>query len=333
MALERLVAPEGNSIAAAVGYFHARGEHLVAMGGDPGEVVQYLRDADSGEVSPWDAVRQLVSQNAADLTRLLLDRGTAPVPTDYWNPSGRLWPWFLLPFAVVGAVLALWRGLRGGRVSTVSLLPVLLCLGLTLPLLLTSRVHVGRLLPALPFALLLVAAGAWAIAGWLSGLSRQLGLRPLAHWIAPGLAIALLVPVAALARTEMATPIGPPRETLVAATMAGWQENARERGSAILVENPALGDEIERVHAATYRLDLDDLYRFVDLQAQSDAPKESADPRPALHWHGAMGALQAGTVTNPCGQLWFVAPEIAGDLFAAWRTTGCDGPPDSIILP
>ena len=135
----------------------------------------------------------------------------------------------------------------------------MLFLGLALPLVLTSRVHIGRLLPALPFALLLVAAGAWIVAGWIGGLARRAagGELGVARWIAPVLAGALLVPAAVAARVDMETPLSPTRESLTAATLADWHEDVRERGGAVLVEDPALGDDIERVHAATYRLDLD----------------------------------------------------------------------------
>ena len=216
----------------------------------------------------WDAAARLVGQNAADLARLLLDRDTGPPPVDYWNERGRFWPWFFLPFAVIAAVSTVrgWLGAPGRQPAMV--LPLALFLGLALPLVLTSRVHIGRLLPALPFALLLVAAGSWIVAGWIGGLARRAagGRLEAARWIAPVLAGALLVPAAVAARADMETPLSPTRESLTAAALADWHEDARERGGAVLVEDPALGDDIERVHAATYRLDLDGMYRFVDIR-------------------------------------------------------------------
>jgi hypothetical protein len=154
-----------------------------------------------------------------------------------------------------------------------------------------------------------------------------------ARWIAPILAGALLVPAAVAARIDMETPLSPTRESLTAATLADWHEDARERGGAVLVEDPALGDDIERVHAATYRLDLDGMYRFVDIQRANETPEAPSDPRPELLWRGALGALQAREIPQPCRQLWFVAPEIAGEFFAAWRASGCAGAPESVILP
>ena len=334
MALEALTAPEPDPLAAAMSYFHARGEQLVAMSGDPAAAGEYLRTSDAIE-NGWDAAARLVAQNAADLGRLLLDRDTGPPPVDYWNERGRFWPWFFLPFAVVAAVSSVrgWLGASGRQ--PVAVLPLALFLGLALPLVLTSRVHIGRLLPALPFALLLVAAGSWIVAGWIAGLGRRAtgGRLEVVRWIAPVLAGALLVPAAVGARADMESPLSPPRESLTAAALADWHEEAKERGGAVLVEDPALGDDIERVHAATYRLDLDGIYRFVDIQRLEETPENTIDTRPVLLWRGALGALQTDEIPHPCHRLWFVAPEIAREFFTAWHASGCRRSPDSVILP
>jgi 4-amino-4-deoxy-L-arabinose transferase-like glycosyltransferase len=334
MVLEVLTASEPDPLAAAMGYFHARGEQLVAMSGDPAVASEYLRTGDAVE-NVWDASARLVGQNAADLARLLLDRDTGPPPVDYWNERGRFWPWFFLPFAVIAAFSTLrgWLGARGRQPVTV--LPLTLFLGLALPLVLTSRVHIGRLLPALPFALLLVATGAWIVAGWIGAFARRAARREqeLTRWITPVLASALLVPAAVAARSDMETPLTPSRESLTAAALADWHEEAMERGGAVLIEDPALGDDIERVHAATYRLDLDDVYRFVELQQAGAMREKATDVRPSLLWRGALGALQAREIPQPCQRLWFVAPETAGKFFTAWQSSGCRGAPYSVILP
>jgi 4-amino-4-deoxy-L-arabinose transferase-like glycosyltransferase len=334
MALEALVAPDPDPLAAAMSYFHARGEQLVAMSGDPAAASEYLRAGDT-VASGWDAAARLVGQNVADLGRLLLDRDTGPPPVDYWNERGRFWPWFFLPFAVFGGISTVRKWLLASGGQSALLLPLVFFLGLALPLVMTSRVHIGRLLPALPFGLLLVAAGAWIVGGWIGECARraagdELGM---ARWIAPVLTCALLVPAAVAARFDMETPLAPTRESLTAATLAGRYQDVRERGGAVLVEDPALGDDIERVHAATYRLDLDRLYRFVEIQRIGETPERSTDYRPALFWRGAFDALQADEITQPCQRLWFVAPEIAAEFFAAWHASGCRGAPDSVILP
>jgi hypothetical protein len=334
IALEALAAPNPDPLAAAMSYFHARGEQLVAMSGDPAAASEYLR-ASSTVASGWDAAERLVGQNVADLSRLLLDRDTGPPPVDYWNERGRFWPWFFLPFAVIGTISTVRRGLLASGGQSALLLPLVLFLGLALPLVLTSRVHIGRLLPALPFALLLVAAGAWIVAGWIGELARRApgGGPAMARWISPMLAGVLLVPAAVTARVDMETPLSPTRESFTAATLADRVQDVRERGGAVLVEDPALGDEIERVHAATYRLDLDGFYRFVDVQRIGETSESATAARPVLFWRGALEALQAAEIPHPCQRLWFVAPEIAGEFFAAWHAVGCSGAPDSVILP
>ena len=334
MALEALVAPEPDPLAAAMSYFHARGEQLVTMSGDPAAASEYLRTG-SAVASGWGAATQLVVQNAADLSGLLLDRDTGPAPVDYWNERGRFWPWFFLPFAVIAVVSILRGWLRVPDRRPAMVLPLALFLGLALPLLLTSRVHIGRLVPALPFGLLLVSAGAWIVAGWIGEVARRAASGELeaARWIAPVLAGTLLVPAAVAARVDMETPLSPTRESLTAEALADWREDAQERGGAVLVEDPALGDDIERVHAATYRLDLDDVYRFVDIGRVGATPERATDARPVLLWRGALKALQAGEIPQPCQRLWFVTPEIAGEFFSAWHASGCRGAPDSVILP
>jgi hypothetical protein len=132
---------------------------------------------------------------------------------------------------------------------------------------------------------------------------------------------------------DMETPLSPTRESLTAAALADWQEEATEREGAVLVEDPALGDDIERVHAATYRLDLDGMYRFVDIRQLGEKSDDATDVRPVLLWRGALGALQMSEIPHPCQRLWFVAPEIAGKFFTAWNSSGCSGTPDSVILP
>lgn len=332
MAQEAVTMPEPEPIAAALSYFYARGEQITAMSGDPSAASEYVRDAPQGgaDGSVLDAATGLIVQNARDLGRLLRDADTRPVPTDYWNESGRLWPGFFLPLAIIGAVAALGNAVRGGPRPLVRTLPVLLALGLALPLLLTSRVHVGRLLPALPFGLLLVALGVAVAATQVS--------RVLARWAVParpamvGVALAAGVVVAAAwqVRAEMSVIVAPTREEQTVQQLAAWAGPIAERGGAVLVEDPALGDEIERVHAATYQLGLDRQYQFVDLTHRAGAP---SDGRAQLYWRGALDALRTGAIDAPCDRLWLVTPEVSEVFLDTWRDAGCAGMPDLVLLP
>lgn len=337
MALEQVAMPDPRPVAAAFGYFHARGEQLVAMSEDASAAEQYVRGFASGTERSteerWTAARQLVAQNAVDLGRLVLDRDTLPIGNDYWNEQGRFWPWFLFPFALIGIIAAVAKARRPSPDAMLKLLPLLLAVSLAMPLLLTSRVHVGRLLPVLPFALLLAASGLWAAGQWLSGLAPRprLGGGEAAPWAAPLLAAGLALAVMASARAELATSMGMTREARTAATLAGWADQIQERGGAVLIEDPGLGDEIEQVHAATYRLELADTMKFVDLTSRAGVAEEGSPP--VLYWRNGLGALAAGAIADPCDRLWFVAPETVEAFFTIWKSSGCAGPPDTVILP
>jgi hypothetical protein len=332
MVQEAVTMPEPEPVAAALSYFRARGEQIIAMGDDPSDAGRYVRDfvpEDTGGTA-LDAVRVLVLQNARDLGRLLIDSGTRPVPTDYWNEAGRLWPGFFVPFAVIGTCAVLGNALRRRNRPVLRLLPIILALGLALPLLLTSRVHVGRLLPALPFVLLLVALGVSVLATLVSRVlvSRSVPVSPLAAGLV--LAVGIVLTAGWQARADMTVPVAMTREEQTVRQLASWRDPVIERGGAVLVEDPSLGDEIERVHAATYRLGLEAQYQFVDLTAEDQPP---ADGRAQLFWRGALGALRAGAIERPCDRLWLVTPEVSEAFVHAWREAGCSGTPDLVILP
>ncbi|MFN8592338.1 MAG: glycosyltransferase family 39 protein [Thermomicrobiales bacterium] len=324
---EQFAAPDPDPLAAVLGYFHARGEQLVALREDPVTLTSYLREDGVPPEDAWGRAWLLVRQNTSDLGRLLLDRETASVLTDYWNPMGRLWPWFLGPWAVIGAVWSIRSAWRDGRTALV--VPVALAAGLTLPLLLTTRVHVGRLLPAFPFALLLAAAGVWAVSRWLGRVFRTARAPMAARVVAPWLGLMVLLPTVAVARNDLAASVPPSPETMTAAALAAWYPEVERRGGAVLVEAPK-GDEIERVHVAAYQLELDPHYRFIDLQRREAV---ETGGRPPLYWHDALGALAAGMLSGACERLWFVAPDVNDAFLAAWRRAGCAGAPASVTLP
>ena len=332
MVQEAVTMPEPDPVAAALGYFYARGEQITAMSGDPSAAGEYVRHfaPDTEGRSVLDAAASLVLQNSRDLGRLLRDENTLPAPTDYWNERGRFWPGFYLPFAIAGAIAALGYAVRGGNRPLVRVLPLLLALGLALPLVLTSRVHVGRLLPALPFGLLLVASGVAVTATQVSRLLTSWGAPARPAMVGVALAAGVVFAAGWQAQAEMAVLLTPTREELTVQQLAAWAEPVAERGGAVLVEDPALGDEIERVHAATYRLGLDQQYQFVDLTQGSTSP---ADSRAPLFWRGALGALTTGDIDAPCDRLWFVTPEVSKAFLDAWREAGCSGVPDLVLLP
>lgn len=336
--IEVATAPDPDPGGALARYFWARGEQVLAFREDPAAYAYYLRpspeDAGGTRGDAGDLARRLVAQNAGDLLRLLADRDTLPTATDHWNARGRLWPGALAPLFALGLLATAWRAVRRRDRRAWTLLA--LVAGLTFPLLLTSRVHVGRLVPALPFLLLLVAiGGAAAVGGARAAIERR---RPRGavrgSWVGTVGSVALLAIVAAATRAEEAVPIPSGREAQTVAALRDLAPLAAEHGGMALVEDPALGAEIERVRAANYRLALDRLYRFGDL----DDPRPTrADDRPALRYGGVLGRLESGTMPDPCRPLYAVAPEIETAFLAALgpdgAPAGCAAPVAYLLLP
>jgi dolichyl-phosphate-mannose-protein mannosyltransferase len=314
-----------------VDYFEARGEQIIAMR-NPADYAYFLRPAPGGATASASAdelARRLVEQNAGDLVNLLLDRDTQPVLTDYWSASGRLWPALLAPWFVLGLALT---GIDALRRHPAAWLLLALAGGLTLPLLLTSRVHIGRLVPALPFLLLLAAVGlAWATAMLLAALTRLAGGdRHRLSYVALALPAGTLVWLALATRAEFAVSVPVTRETRMGEAMAA-APLAAERGRAALVEDPTLGAEIEQVHVAAYRLQLDGVYRFVRLADAGDPAFD--DPRPPLLYGGVLAALRDGKMPDPCAPLYLVVPEVEPAVRAALKSAACATPPPIRVLP
>jgi len=311
---------------AAVRAFHGRGETVLSM--TDADYAVFLREDAPSADSP---AARLVLQNARDLSRLAFDLGTQPTRREYWNASGSLWPtvWGLL--AVVGALAALVRSarFRDGRLA----LLLAIAGAVTAPLLLTSRVHVGRLLPVLPWWTLLAACGAWSLAGWLAGwLRRRDPDSRAAAWVAPATAtLVLLVAVGWLAREWRVAPTVT-RQAKEAAALGALAPQA-DHGGVVLLVDPNLGSEIEQVHAASYRLQLDDAYRFLDLQLPRD-DRPDGDGLPALRFHGALGLLEDGwQPRRACGIVYALQPEVLDAAEAALTALGCAEGPAVEVLP
>lgn len=351
-----------NPLAATAAYFQARGEHVVALADSPAGYDHYLRptaaeDA-AGQVrgTPAELARRLVAQNAADLRDLLLDRGTRPTLTDFWNPHGRLWPPWLALGGAVGLLLtatAAFGHERGGRRSSntgaatdpgrwgrpEARLLLALAAGSTLPLLLTSKIHVGRLVPALPFFLLLAALGWWrlgeAAASMLArarsshGPSAVRAARaapavlatsgatlPLPLTVPVPVALIVLLATAASTWADYRPPPPPTGDARLARAVAAQLPTLGDAGAA-LVEEPTLGAEVEAVRAAALRLALDDRLRLVDLAATPDPPPAAGDPRPPLYAVDVLARLPTGDLPDACRLRYLVAPAADAAFLAA----------------
>lgn len=157
-------APGVSTIDRLVGYYNARGEQVLSLNENPTNYSYYLDGMERGEepVTDENLALKLLQQNTEDMLRLLFDRDTAPALSHYYNPTGqpvgRLYPGIFAPFLILGIAVSIGRFVKQKRPEYLVLL--VMAAGFTFPMLLTSRVHIGRLIFALPLMFLLVAIGA-----------------------------------------------------------------------------------------------------------------------------------------------------------------------------
>ncbi|MBA2521224.1 MAG: glycosyltransferase family 39 protein [Chloroflexia bacterium] len=310
VAIDWLTIAAWNPWATIAGYFRARGEHVFAFGDTPDRLLPYMRQAPAEPMETWRLALGLIVQNAGDLLRLIADWQTEPVVTNHWSPRGGLWSWIVAPFFWLGLGGLVFTAIRGR--SWRSWLLLFLLLGLTVPLLFTTRVHVGRLVLALPLLLLVVSRG-WTLASdglcWLVA-TRWPGL-PAAifrQMVPSGLATILVLASAAMAIAGYAHTPATSQEARQRDRIEAAVDFATVNGGAAVVAPAAFGLEIEGVRAGTYWLALHDAYRVVDL-TNAVPVLEAADRRPPLYVVGVLPRLLAGELPNACRNLYLVLPE------------------------
>ena len=261
---------------ALASYYNAGGEQVVSFIAYPGSFRGFL-PPESVTGDTGDQVWTLVRSNTTALLDLLVNRGTRPPLTDYWNPHGQLYSSLLVPPAVVGAVLLV---SQVGR-SVESRFLIVGLAGVTLPLLATSQVHLGRLVFASPFLLIIAALGVVWLTGVLIVHLPNLILRLLRNDHRPAnsqlssfrgliriaLALVVVVAVAVEAReADLVTPLASQSHTpeVVAAIRA--QRTAGTPSVALVLSGPT-DAYFERLDVSTYRLMLDDEARFIDASS------------------------------------------------------------------
>ncbi|MGH2561154.1 MAG: hypothetical protein ACRDJH_18965 [Thermomicrobiales bacterium] len=273
---------------------------------------------------------RLVERNARDFGKLLLDHGTAPALTDFWNPRGRLLPWFLVPFLALGTVASLWR--MRHRVEDRALQG--LFWGLSLPLLFTSQVHIGRLIFVIPLLCILVASGIVLAGEWLAGLSRRVSPRLDARLVQTGVTVVVMLAAAGFGWRDYRTAPEETHDARVVARLAADAATLRDTGrDAVYVRGGGDQSEVESITVAGYRLDLDGRYQFVDLSV-GETPTFD-DERPVLYTGGLLDRIQTPAgIPVQCGAVYYVEPfardrfnEIAGDALP-----GCTAPPSVVPL-
>lgn len=318
---------------AILSYYDAHGEQLAALRSDPSGMESYIRGgspADPTGTATHIALR-LVRQNTVDLGRLLTDQKTRPAITDYWNPSGRLYPWFLVPFFVIGSLVTLWRVFS--RVEARAWLA--LFWGFSLPLLLTSRVHIGRLIFIMPLLMLFVALGlVWSgqmvWTGVTAAIRRVLRERASSHgrWsvLAPRLLVVVgLVAVLGIVARSTWTDYRVAPTTGAESRIAGVLRANKGAiplgaGVALVLASGRSGLEGESLTVSGLRVMLDSQFRFGAPVTGDPAP--GSDTRPPVYAGGLLLGPLAAPETLPtfCQNL-YVVPKSNLDRFHALTDT------------
>jgi 4-amino-4-deoxy-L-arabinose transferase-like glycosyltransferase len=323
---------------AVVGYYHGRGEQILDFNKQPGAYTNYLQlteaEQTAGRASgdKQELALRLFKENAGDLAKTFLDFKRRQTLTDFSKAEGRLYPVFLVPFFLLGMGLTV----RGAPRRLEDRVLLMLFWGFSLPILLTSRVDIGRLIFALPLLFLFVAIGfVWTATKAAQGaerLGRNLGKGPSA--VARPVALtallsgALMAIVAWSTLREYSADLMPPAEQrLIPAFEEGSAEAARRGGSVLVTGEASL--EIEALGAAVLRLSLEDRYQFVSLATPARFESSSQERRPALYYGGVLDRLKDPTqIPGFCNNVYYVVPRIE-ERFAeeiAKQSNGCVAP-------
>jgi hypothetical protein len=328
-------------VVSVANYYLGRGEQFANLLLDTDDFAYTARGI-GGEAPPAsELAEQLLTRNLVDMASLLLDRDTTSALTNYWSAHGRLYPAVLMPFLFLGLGRALWRGRQrehyGSRAVAV------LFLGFTLPMLLTTLVHVGRLVFAVPFLCLLAAEGfVWASTE-LGRLASRATTAPehTAHAIrrlATGLSCAALVLVVALlAWRDYSVEVPPTREARITRILAEDAPAIKAQGgAAVLVTVDDNQLTMEAIDSGQYRVGLRAEYRFYDLAREEGEVPTPGDTRPALYIGGLLDRLrEPATIPTYCRNTYYVRPD-AWEDFAVLRqmhTNECPEPLKQKILP
>lgn len=321
---------------AVVLYFEGRGEQVLSLTFSTDLYGAYIRDSTpngaGGNIITLAA--RLLAQNVGDFGRLLLDRDTVPVLNDFSSPRGRLYPGFLAPLLALGLVQCAIHARN--RIEDRLLLA--LALLWTLPLLITSKVHAGRLIFFLPILCLLVAGGTHR---WLDWLHRRLQ-RPLTarqFSFMPSIIACCLVGAVALTTWHdyrLAPPL--PHDAVIAQFLRTSAVN-NPAGIALMLR-PVEGDDPtkgvgEATQVATLRLWLDATYRFVYLPPGESLPSTPPTAPPPLYYGSVLANLNApGDDGLPCDLTYYVARSALAQFEASLdqRRAAC-GEPQYRTLP
>jgi hypothetical protein len=289
-------------------YYNARGEQLLSLRDNPQDFQFYLRDADTSD-SPDQLERALLKQNAEDLARLFLDVDTKPALTDYWNQNGRLMPWFVLPFVLIGIGVSLWCAWRSPEARLLNLL----FWGFTLPMIATSKVHIGRLVFAIPFICIFAGIGiAWLALAFARGIADSPRVGSRLRWIAPALSVLLLAATASEAWSDYGVDVGSSREHRLAEQLESSPGYYRSAGGVVWISGGRDQSEVEAIGMAATRIEVAGDYQFVNL-ALGERP-DPGNPRPTLYYGGVADFLNDPSIAPQLCALPWIIPQGAAPI-------------------
>jgi hypothetical protein len=311
--------PIETPVAAVEAYYNGRGEQIFRMSGTQSGVAPFLRNLTPeqreqiAEESTDQQIRRLVRQNANDLVDLLIDRNTRPAVTDFWNPHGRLYPRVLVPFFLVGMLSLLILFFFDVRAR----LMLALFWGYSLPLLLTTQVHIGRLVFIVPLLAIICALPIGLIVRWLAARQPP-PYRPAFHrWAAVAVGLLIAVAGAAPSMADWDTPFPMQRMPLVADRIVSLT-NTPPTQQLVYVFGDMGGYEIETLRIAELRMELPGYLRFEDM---TTGEISGTGPIPLIY--GAIIPLlnQPDAIPGYCGNLYLVEPDVLDTFHQASDAT------------
>ena len=306
------------------GFYHARGEQVLTLREDIANQRAADPEAFAGEPNP---VREQIETNVRNLGDLLLDRERVTPITDYWNPGGRLYASALVPWAILGAAVAL---LRVFRSAPARLLHAGLW-GFTLPILLTNNVHVGRLVFVIPFLALAAGLGVVTFAETAARVVRDERHRAR---VRIALTAALGIVVLVLAGRSWYADVSVPytRDLPERVDVAMREAAALGRPGVIYVSG--YDQEAAELEVSAARVLLVDTFQFV--RVWTDDVADPSDPRQPLYFGAAvMERMATGVAPGDCDMVWIVLPprQAEFDEAAGALTDRCGGPVEIVFIP
>jgi len=306
--------PGHNPVSAVKEYYVAHGETILTIRKNRENYKYWLeltpKERAAGRVfgSDNELLWRFLKQNARNVANLFLDRHTTRALVDYWNPHGRLYFWFLVPFFLVGLIqsaVGIFRRVEDRVLQA--------CFwGWTVSLLGASVVNIGRAVFLFPIVALFVASGVFTTVDWIARTRPAHDGRII--FAGSAVAAALLVATAAATWNDYKKPAAAfGGAALVAQLRASAPSMSASGGSAVLIR-PGGSSEIESIDISTYRVLLDDDYRFVDVAASSPSSTGGAE-KPAVLYGQVMSRLaRHESLPTRCTDTYFVTHEAFEDF-------------------